>query len=51
MASERGGSVHWSVYAPDGSAVDGTSGRRDGVPPWNLVAALARKDGGLTVVY
>ncbi len=46
----KGGSVAWQVFDKNGEP-EGTAGRADGVPPWSLVAAFARPDGGFTLVY
>ncbi|HXA64440.1 MAG TPA: sialidase family protein [Bryobacteraceae bacterium] len=46
----KGGSVAWQVFDKNGEP-EGAAGRADGVPPWSLVAAFARPDGGFTLVY
>jgi hypothetical protein len=50
MGWERGGSVAWQVYGPDGTATE-ERGRAEGVPVWSLVAAFVRPDGRFAVVY
>ena len=46
----QGGSVVWQIFDKKGEPA-GAPGRADGVPPWSLVAAFARPDGGFTVIY
>ncbi len=50
MGWERGGSVAWQIFNKDGRPTD-EKGRAAGVPVWSLVAAIARGDGGFTIVY
>jgi hypothetical protein len=49
MGWEHGGAVAWQLFDRDGRAVDGASGRRDGVPAWSLVAVAARNDGSFVI--
>jgi hypothetical protein len=51
MAWERGGCVAWQLYGADGRPVVGASGRKDGVPPWSLVAAASLNDGSFVILY
>jgi hypothetical protein len=46
----RGGAVGWQVFDTTGKAV-GPAGRAVGVPVWGLSAAIARPDGGFTIIY
>lgn len=46
----KGGSVAWQIFDKKGEP-EGAPGRADGVPPWSLVAAFARPDGGFTLLY
>jgi hypothetical protein len=50
MGWNRGGSVAWQVFGPDGQPTR-ERGRAEGVPTWSLVAVFARPDGSFTVVY
>lgn len=50
MGWNRGGSVAWQVYDPNGRPV-GEPGHAAGVPAWSLVAVAARPDGGFVVLY
>jgi len=50
MGWKKGGSLAWQVYDKDGRPTQ-EHGKADGVPVWSLVAALARPDGGFTIVY
>ena len=49
-AWQKGGSLAWQVFDQHGQAT-GEQGVREGVPVWGLVSALARPDGGFTIVY
>lgn len=46
----KGGSVEWQVFDKNGNS-EGDKARVDGIPPWSLIAAFPRPDGGFTVVY
>jgi hypothetical protein len=46
----RGGALAWRVFDAAGQATE-RSGRADGVPVWSFGAAIARRDGGFTVLY
>jgi hypothetical protein len=48
---QRGGSLAYRVYRPDGSAAGGTRRVNMGVPVWSLVAATARPGGGFLLLY
>ena len=50
MSWGKGGSAAWRIFDDRGDA-EGPEGRADGVPAWSLVAAIARPDGGFTLVY
>lgn len=50
MRWKQGGSARWQVFDKAGHRV-GESGRADGVPPWSLVAAYARRNGDFAVLY
>jgi hypothetical protein len=50
MSWDRGGSVAWQVFDPDGQPTQ-VRGRAEGVPTWSLVAVFARPEGDFTVVY
>lgn len=48
---QKGGSLAWQLYDPAGKPM-GEKGRVEGgVPPWGLVTAVARPDGGFTVIH
>ena len=47
---QRGGSLAWQVFDRQGRPV-GELGRAPGVPVWGLVAAVANRDGGFTILY
>lgn len=46
---QQGGAVAWELYGPDGVSLE--KGRARGVPPWGLVAAVARRDGGFVLFH
>jgi hypothetical protein len=46
----RGGALAWRVFDAAGQATE-RSGRADGVPVWSFGAAIARRDGGFTLLY
>ena len=46
----RGGALAWRVFDAAGQPTP-RSGRADGVPVWSFGAAIARRDGGFTVLY
>jgi len=46
----RGGSLAWQIYDAAGNQSP-EKGRADGVPVWGLLSAIARPDGGFTIVY
>jgi hypothetical protein len=50
MSWQRGGGVAWQIFDKEGRPTS-ELGHTDGVPPWSLVAAFARPDGGFTIVY
>jgi hypothetical protein len=50
MTWGKGGSIAWQTFDKKGQP-EGAAGRAEGVPPWSLVAAFARSDGGFTLVY
>jgi hypothetical protein len=50
MGWNKGGSVAWQVFDAEGRP-GSEHGEAPGVPPWSLVAAVARPDGGFTVLY
>ncbi len=51
MGWERGGTLVWQLFTAAGKAIDGASGRQEGVPTWSLVAAAALEDGSFVIVY
>ncbi len=51
MGWAKGGALAWQLYDPDGRPVDGASGRRDGVPTWSLVQAVALPGGRFVLFY
>ncbi len=46
----KGGSFAWQVYGVDGKPT-GARGRREGVPVWGLLTAIARPDGSFVLLY
>jgi len=46
----RGGSIAWQVFDPAGSPTS-VRGSRPGLPVWGFAAAVARPDGGFTIIY
>ena len=50
-SAESGGVLEWQVFAADERPIEGASGRRDDVPPWDLPAALALADGSFVLFY
>ena len=46
----KGGSLAWQVFGKDGKAT-GDKGRAGGVATWSLLSAVARPDGGFTLIY
>ena len=50
MAWNKGGRLAWQVYDKSGKLA-AEQGNSVGVPPWDVIAAFARKDGGFTIVY
>lgn len=46
----KGGALAWQAFAPDGRAT-AMKGSKPGVPAWGFAAAVARPDGGFTIVY
>lgn len=50
MSWKRGGSVHWQLFDSAGQRI-GNSGAADGVPPWSLVAAYARRNASFVVLF
>jgi hypothetical protein len=49
-AWQKGGSVSWQHFDCTGHPTR-MAGRADGLPVWGLVAAVARPDGGFTIIY
>jgi hypothetical protein len=47
----KGGSIAWQVFDADGKNVEGTAGRKNGLPAWGAPAAFARGDGSFVIVY
>lgn len=47
---KRGGSLHWQLYAADGSAV-GDPGRQEGVPVWSIPTVVATGAGRFEAWY
>jgi hypothetical protein len=48
-AWNRGGTVAWELFAPDGKPIESDTDAGD-VPTWGLVAAVAQPDGSFLVV-
>ena len=47
----QGGKLAWQVYDADGQPIPDANGTKDDLRPWSLVAAIARPDGGFTLMY
>jgi hypothetical protein len=47
---QRGGALAWQLYDAAGKTI-GPVGHADGVPTWGLAAAVAKPDGGFTIIY
>ena len=48
---QRGGALAWQLYDKAGKPT-GEKGRLDGgIPPWGLPTAVARPDGGFTLIH
>ena len=45
------GKLAWQGFERDGHPIEGASGRRDGVPRWDLPQALALADGSFRILY
>jgi hypothetical protein len=50
MGWNRGGKIAWQVYDRSGRTTGDTE-KAGEVPPWSLVAVVAQKSGGFTLVY
>lgn len=50
-AWQRGGSVAYQVFDPQGRPIAGQAGKVRGLPAWGLAATFVRKDGTFVVVY
>lgn len=48
---QRGGALAWRVFDPSGRATRASGRVENGVPVWGLPAAVARPDGGFTVIH
>jgi hypothetical protein len=48
---EKGGTVVWQVFSPDGHPIAGRSGRADGMPAWDVPAAFVDGTGKFVIVY
>jgi hypothetical protein len=46
----KGGTLRWQLYSLQGDAVE-SPGQQPGIPPFSFGAALARPDGGFTILY
>ncbi len=46
----KGGSLAWQIYDAQGRPTE-QKGRARGVPTWGLLSAIARPDGGFTLLY
>jgi hypothetical protein len=46
----RGGSIAWQVFDPGGSPTS-ARGSQPRLPVWGFAAAVARHDGGFTIIY
>jgi hypothetical protein len=51
MSWGRGGTLAWQLFGPDGKPIAGEHGRRDGVPAWSLVQAVALPGDRYVVLY
>jgi hypothetical protein len=51
MGWGRVGVLAWQLFGPEGKPVEGERGRRDGVPIWSLVQAVALTRGRFAVLY
>jgi hypothetical protein len=51
MSWGQGGTLAWQLLDPDAKPVEGERGRRDGVPAWSLVQAVALPGGRFAVLY
>lgn len=47
----RGGSLAWQVFDAENKAIEGASGRREGVPAWSFAAVVALPEGGFEILY
>ena len=50
MSWAQGGTLAWQLFGPDGKPLENERGRRDGVPAWSLVQAVALS-GGFALLY
>jgi len=50
MGWNRGGSLAWQLYDPDGRPL-GQKGTAAGVPAWSFGAVVAKPDGSFSVIY
>lgn len=48
---QRGGALAWRVFDPSGRPTRESGRVEKGVPVWGLVTAVARPDGGFTIVH
>lgn len=48
---QRGGSLAWRIFDPDGRATREAGRIEGGIPVWGLPTAVARPDGGFTVIH
>ncbi len=48
---QRGGALAWRVFDPTGKATRESGRVENGVPVWGLPTAVARPDGGFTIIH
>ncbi len=47
----KGGSVAWQVFDPDGKPVPGRSGHAEGMPAWDKPAVIVCPDGTFKIMF
>jgi hypothetical protein len=48
---DKGGSLAWQLFDPQGDVVQGAAGRADDLPAWDTPAAVALRDRGFVLFY
>jgi hypothetical protein len=51
MGWATGGTLAWQLFGADSAPIEGAGGRREGVPKWSLVQAVALADGSFRILY